>query len=604
MGSTLHLFSESPLLTWIGSETLFSLSSRYHYFSGRRSNDATSVALFGHSRRGYQHDLPAGIEEFCHRTEGLLGTASEICTQRTLLCYYSKFISEGDMLAAVSAMRGTTVMGLKYRLGILTSRFRAHHPLKACRRCMAEDLAATGWSYWHVEHQFPGVWVCVKHDHFLFESTVKSNGVERFLWHLPDADNFLPAPQLPPETKSDLMRNLTRLALLTKYLIESKEIVQVDLSCLHILYQAELRRRDLLHSNERLPLLKIAAEFEAHVRPFRYMPEFAALPANPDQAYSQLSRYLRYSRAGTHPLRHLIIIDWLFGDYEKFLKAYSAGTLSSISDTTLPYMALVSEEKEDSRRAEFFAAIQQDQLSLSGAAKKVGIEVATGMAWATQLGIACNRRPKKLVPARRASLIEELRLGIDKAEAAVRYQISVGTVTHVLRTEIGLHTAWKKIRHDSALNSARRSWAHLISENTGLGVKFIRKLEPALYAWLYRNDRHWLSENSNPRSSPDSSGILRAPWHERDASLCSAIASAVLKLTHQLGNRSLRLWHLYQEIPELRAKLSALHRLPRTALAIDRALGGRARCSNVQAFDNQTKLLGIDPDPTQSNERN
>jgi len=600
MASTSHLFSESPLLTWIGSETLFSLASRYHYFSGSRFNDATSVALFGHSRRGYQHDLPAGIDEFCHRTEGILGTASEICTQRTLLCYYSKFLSEDDKLAATSSMRGNTVMGLKYRLGILTSRFRAHHPLKACRRCMTEDLAATGWSYWHIDHQFPGVWVCAIHDHFLFESTVKSNGVERFLWHLPDADNLLPAPQLPPGITSDLMKNLTRLALLTKCLIGSKEIARVDLSCLHILYQAEIRRRDLLRSNERLPLLKLAAEFEAHVRPFRYVPEFSALPANPDQAYSQLSRYLRYPRTGTHPLRHLIMIDWLFGDYGKFLESYNANTSSSISDTTLSYEALVSEAKEDSRRAEFSAAIKQDQLSVSGAAKKVGIEVATGMAWATQLGIACDRRPKILVPARRASLIEELLLGIDKAEAAVRYQISVGTVTHVLRTEIGLHTAWKKIRFESDLNSARKNWENLISENIGLGVKFIRKLEPALYAWLYRNDRHWLSENSNPRSNPDSSGILRAPWHERDDALSSTIASAVLKLTPRLGNRSLKLWHLYQEIPELRAKLSALHHLPRTVVAIDRALGGKARCSNVQAFDDQANLLWIDPYPTQS----
>ncbi|WP_195763507.1 TnsD family Tn7-like transposition protein [Duganella guangzhouensis] len=598
MASTPHLFSESPLLTWIGDETLFSLVSRYHYFSGSRSNDATSMALFGHSRRGYQHDLPAGIDEFCHRTEGLFGTASEICTQRTLLCYYSKFINSEDELAAVSAMRSTTVTGLKYRLGILTSRFRAHHPLKACRRCMAEDLATTGWSYWHIEHQFPGIWVCAKHGQFLLESKVKSNGVERFLWHLPKADNLLPAPQLAPVAINELMKNLTRLALLTSDVMGSKEIVRMDLSYLHILYQAELRRRNLLLSNERLPLSKIAAEFEAHVRPFRMVHEFAALPGNPDQAYSQLSRYLRHPRAGTHPLRHLIMIDWLFGDYKKFLEACRAGMSPSISNTTLQYTASASETKEDSRKAEFSAAIQQDQLSVSGAAKKVGIDVATGMAWATKLGIKCDRRPKKLMPTRRAFLIEELQLGIDKAEAAARYQISVGTVTHVLRTEVGLHAAWKKIRLESALNSARKRWANLISENAGLGVKFIRKLEPALYAWLYRNDRHWLSENSNPRSHPESSRVLRAPWDERDTALSSAIANAILKLAPRLGNRSLRLWHLYQEIPELRAKLSALHRLPRTAVAIDRALGGKAKPSNDQASDGQAKQLRIDLDPT------
>ncbi|WP_305063051.1 TnsD family Tn7-like transposition protein [Janthinobacterium sp. SUN176] len=595
MASTPHLFSESPLLTWIGSETLFSLASRYHCFSGSRSADATSIALFGSSRRGCQHDLPAGIDEFNRRTEGLLGTAFEICTTRTLLRFYSKFISSEDELAAVSAMRGTTVIGLKYRLGILTSRFRAHHPLKACRQCMAEDLAATGWSNWHIEHQFPGVWVCAKHDQFLLESKVKSNGVERFLWHLPNAENLLPAPELPADAISDLMKDLTRLALLTNDLVTAKEIARVDLSRLHLLYQAELRRRDSLHSNERLPLLKIAAEFEAHIRLFRNVPELAALPADTDQAYTQLSRYLRCPRAGTHPLRHLIMIDWLFGDYGKFLEAYRAGTSPSLIDTKLPHTALLSEATADTRREEFSAAVLRDLRSVSSAAKKIGIDVATGMAWATQLGIACERRPKKLVPTRRASLIEELLLGIDKAEAAVRYQISVGTVTHVLRTEIGLHATWKKIRLESTLNSARTSWSDLISENAGLGVKFIRKLEPALYAWLYRNDRHWLSENSNPRFNPDSAGIgiLRAPWNARDMALSSAITSAVLRLVPGLGRKQLRLWHLYQEIPELRAKLSALHRLPQTVIALDKALGRKSRQTHISISEAQSNMPGF-----------
>lgn len=50
---------------------------------------------------------------------------------------------------------------------------------------MRRDVDHESWAYWHLQHQFPGVWVCSLHGEWLRTSTVKSTGVERFLWHLP-----------------------------------------------------------------------------------------------------------------------------------------------------------------------------------------------------------------------------------------------------------------------------------------------------------------------------------------------------------------------------------------------------------------------------------
>jgi hypothetical protein len=47
-------------------------------------------------------------------------------------------------------MEGDTLAHFKLRLGILTSRFRANHPLKACVVCMAADRNRFGWAYWHL----------------------------------------------------------------------------------------------------------------------------------------------------------------------------------------------------------------------------------------------------------------------------------------------------------------------------------------------------------------------------------------------------------------------------------------------------------------------
>lgn len=99
-------------------------------------------------------------------------------------------------------MSSNSVAYLKLRLGILTSRFRANHPLKACSQCMEQDIRETGWAYWHLKHQFPGVWMCTTHKQQLLLSTLKANGVKRFQWLLPHWSELNPASLVTGETAS------------------------------------------------------------------------------------------------------------------------------------------------------------------------------------------------------------------------------------------------------------------------------------------------------------------------------------------------------------------------------------------------------------------
>jgi len=161
MNSPGQLFESTPLLDWLPDETFFSLVSRNHNLWGHAVDWRTSLLLFGSRQAGIHHDLPNGIGVFAERTGNQLGTADEIVRERTLLKYYGRFLSNENEQEAVLALSGNTVAHLKFRLGLLTSRFRANHPLKACTSCMAADVLEHGWAYWHMEHQFPGVWIIV-----------------------------------------------------------------------------------------------------------------------------------------------------------------------------------------------------------------------------------------------------------------------------------------------------------------------------------------------------------------------------------------------------------------------------------------------------------
>lgn len=205
----------APLLEWLPDETLFSQCSRQHEFWGHAHARTTASILFGGKHAGTQHDLPSHLDRFAAVTAERLGSARTIAEERTLLRYYRPFIASADHENAIAAVRSTSVAHLKYRLGLLTSRFRANHPLKACRKCLRSDVMDHGWPYWHLEHQSPGVWFCLAHDELLDECIVKSNGVERFQWVLPAPDLFVPRGAAHSHRTIERLKSLASMIVLS-----------------------------------------------------------------------------------------------------------------------------------------------------------------------------------------------------------------------------------------------------------------------------------------------------------------------------------------------------------------------------------------------------
>ena len=574
MKSEDDLFAKFPFLAWLLGETLFSLISRHHYFSGHAFSARTCVQFFRHPRAGSQHDLPSRLAQFVSRTDGCLGDVETVAKNHTLLAYYAPFISPEELKNAIACMAGDSVAHLKLRLGILTSRFRANHPLKSCEACMAKDRSAFGWAYWHVEHQYPGVWICSRHDQQLMESTLKATGVGRFQWHLPAVEYFR---QWPVETRQALLDGKVALQSLSRQVIDltaSSPSRSFDASRLHEVYRAEFVRREWVTQGGSLRMPVIAASFLDHVKQLRAIPELEALPTTAEEAESQLGRLLRPPRSGTHPMRHMVLINWLFGSAEAFWQAHESAfnpPIASPKADVLPDHKSESSNK-DPRREQLIELLTVQKQSARTAARAIGIDVGTAMSWAAQAGLVVSRRPKKLAGELRQRAIAELKKGTDKALVAETAQISVVTVTKLLLSEVGLYAAWRQARDDRAKITAREVWSQLLQTHPRVGIKFLRALEPGIYAWLYRNDRAWLdSHKPDLLTLPKRSGGLHVLWDERDQTLSAEVLKAEKLIRLSLGKREIRLWQIYQAVPALKAKIAALDRLPLTRRSIDQA---------------------------------
>lgn len=571
-GASAELFDLPPsLLSWLPRETLFSLVSRQHAFWGYPGASETSTILFGRRHAGTHHDFPNALDEFSARTGGVLGAPDDLAVNHTLLSYYRPFSSDDLISDCLAMMRGKSVNHLKYRLGLLTSSFRANHPLKACTVCMDQDVAETGWAYWHLEHQYPGIWFCERHAEPLHEATVKSTGVNRFLWALPDRGHLT----LDWLQKSNDAQALRALASTTLSLLrENRGPGWLDGAHVVPVLREAIRQKGWLTSNGNLRVNELTPSYLAWTQKLSGPMELSALPTSESEAVTQIGRLLRTWRTGTHPLRVLVLISWLFDSAESFLAAYDSCHAPGVQPPGSELLGKVQPpvliSPNDAIRVQLVAHVYAG-MSATAAANAAHVTVGTAMAWLAQAGVKVARRPKTLTSAIQEVLRTDLLQGMDKAVAANGHGISVQAVTRFLRTEPGLHQAWQQAVFLNRQTQARSGWAAALATDGHLGTKWLRAQDPARYAWLYRNDRAWLQVNLPPVVAR-LPVVSRVAWDERDLVLSAEAEQTLEDLKASQPNKPVQLWQLYQAMPQLKPKLSALDRLPLTRRIIERGL--------------------------------
>lgn len=203
----------APITRWAEDETFYSLCSRQHVVLSSPTPLSTSAWLFGSPTASTAHDLPFNLAALNGAAAASWGSARSIIFEHTILPFFLPFQSAHHEVEAMQVMEGTSLGSLKYKLGLLTGRFGAEHPLKACSQCMETDLATHGFTYWHLSHQYPGVLVCPTHREMLRESCYNRQWSGRFHWILP-GESTLEATKVPaPEPSQKALEQVATAVL-------------------------------------------------------------------------------------------------------------------------------------------------------------------------------------------------------------------------------------------------------------------------------------------------------------------------------------------------------------------------------------------------------
>lgn len=552
--------------SWFPGETLFSLCSRFHNLTGNALHARTCQQLFGHARDGTAHDFPARLDEFVRRTQGALGDIEGI-VDHTLLPFYFPFRAVPDAQNAIAAVRNCGLGAIKGKLGMLASRFGSSHPLKACSSCMIDDAQDHGVSIWHLDHQYPSSWICARHLEPLHFSLFKISGEGRFHWALPRDTTLQPGlPHVGFGGIEDLLvryadcgRGLTTLP--RPFVFDPERIVET--------YRRRMVEQSLASDGGPIRTTAFLQRvLDVTVR-LRVINGHASLPYAEEAAAAQFLRLVRRPRSSAHPIRHFILILALFGRWRDFLSAY----YSTANPNLPPEVAGPAKASgfgtaaNNAARAALLKSVQRG-IAVSAAAKAVGVSIETGMEWVASSGARNRRRPKVLVPGVRQKAIRMLSRGRPHISVARVAGVTSQTIRRLLRTEPGLQAAWVTAQNQRKRDHTRRLWQRAAKHLEVPTPSLLRQVQPAIFAWLYRNDRAWLVEFSKTLPNALRSNHAGVRWDERDRELAIAIRREASALAKECDGRLLTMSQLVNRVPNLKSYLPKLDRLPLTGKAL------------------------------------
>lgn len=566
------------VIDWLPDETLFSLASRHHLVSGNATPAQTCQQLFGHQRIGSAHDLPARVGHLCRQASGLLGTAPEVIHNHSIAPIYLPFHTPLRCANWLIQMEVGSASQMKAELGLAAARFGASHPLRACPQCMEQDVRDHHVAYWHTVHQLPGVRICPTHRNSLLTTHEKSSGLNRFGWVLPMSADLV--------AKSDVTGSRDLLLALAEGAIaiwRLPQAFQFHPSRLHVTYRSRLIHAGLMSASGRADHASLNSVFMSMLVGLGELDELAWLPNDVRAVANRFVRHLSETaaRESHHPLKHLLLILALFGTWSRFWEAYVSAEATESGERhaaardghdTSRYNA----GKLDDRKIRFQSLLNDQHISITAAAKTVGVAVGTAMSWVAGAGKSTPRRPKILTSALRSAVVAALKGGADKKVAAQLANISVESVTRLLLTEPGLHELWEQSRFATARGNARHVWAKTMRSLPIASSNEWRQLQPASYSWLYRNDRLWLRESIQNRQRAATRSRAGIQWDKRDLELAQLVRTSTLNWQCQHPGKRLTIAILCTQVHTLKSRLSSLGRLPLTRVALSEVSARRA----------------------------
>jgi hypothetical protein len=431
---------------------------------------------------------------------------------------------------------------------------------------MRGDEQAHGTAYWHLLHQLPGVYRCQMHGVPLLQSPLRVDRRCRSVFVLPgDHSVFTADSPVPGTGPADGI--LLRLANLSADVLHHPLPVAYSATHLRTTYLHGLRDRGLL---TRSGLVR-ARSFLKWIKD-----EYSAIAGLPpydwilsDEHIEGVLRLVRKPRADSNASYHVLLIDALFGNWQRFAEVYAWEEVMN-PDSQEYGLSAAARDQETALDPNVVALAEQLKTSgqtLSQLCTEAGIDYQTALRKLAPLGlIEPTRRPKVMTKELRLAVATALRHGAPQRNVARQYGLSRATIDRVCVEVPNLHLEWQQASFARKRDSERAKLEDHLARNPGLTISAVREASGTGYCWLQRYDASWLRARipRMPTQRPPrvSQPEPRVDWSARDAACLSALQRIAPSLLLERGER-LKPGVILRKLPRL-PFVPRLDRLPRS----------------------------------------
>lgn len=505
-------------------ELIYSAIARYHYYTGNIDYKDTLEECFG--RRTIISTLEfTSLLEVLAKNIGGKYTSDYLISRHTLLPYYLPFLPRYRKEEVLYEAKYADCSGIYTQIGFVAGSKCRKDGIYYCPICSENEIERYGEAFIHREHQLQGISLCVHHGAVLKRYKEDKKQISRLQFIR------LEKSLLDLKVSSEVIQDYELKLKLAKdaYYIINTELSTVEKSMILEKYKNLLYERGLTTSTGNVKQNELYEEFlNFYSESFL---EGLESGIDNDDEYNWLRVITRDIKRTVHPIRHILLINFLIGDISKFFQdinvsynPFGKGPWPCLNKVSEHYMQEIIDDlriSEDyktrvpvgtfSCKCGFVYSRQGPDINENdryriGRIKNFGNEwedklkdyLKSGRYGLRELGRLMHCDPKTIVKFDRL-------LGINSINSSIAV---------IPKTEEKLKEDKLEIYKDDILRAIEKDKEASRTE--------IRSMCKKQYTYIYRHDRQWLFEKL-PLLRKNIEHKEKVNWEERDKELIQLI---------------------------------------------------------------------------------
>lgn len=512
-------------------EILYSILARAYVRSGNISPSSANREFFGNPSVTSTVDLPSNLDSLVENFPLNCNlTTEELIIEHTLYTFYAPFLPTDRAKTLFKLMKEDNGAGIHTKTGIMASTIKLPSYLRYCPSCAIDDLNLYGELYWHRIHQVPGVLICTKHEELLANSTIRVKSLNKREYFPASEETCRLVRCIIPYNKS-LISELISFTKEVEWLVNNY-VPSKELNWYRFRYLDILKEKGLATVNGRVYQHEFVNSFMNYYdNDFLELVQSAVNQTNPG---NWLVSIVRKHQKAFHPIRHILITRYLCGTFQEFIakkdtfNPFGSGPWPCLNTSANHYSQPVISDLKITHCADTKMPIGTFTCSCGFVYSRRGPDRIEEDKY--RIG-----KIKDFGHTWKAALIGFLEIDdISFREIARRLNVDTNTVIKYSKILAGNPDNEKMVSDNLRIdffnkrNINRDLWKELQEKHPDMSKTALRNIEPALYTWLYRNDKCWLNSNSPAREKITKQNN-RVDWDKRDQELLVKIRNIVAK---------------------------------------------------------------------------